>query len=293
MVVNPNNSPQAFKAEVGNTTIHYVTAGSGEPVVLLHGLGTSIYSWHRNIGPLSQRYRVIAPDLPGHGYSVNHDGRYELPSALEFLDGFLDHLDISRVNLVGSSMGGCIALRASLDLPGRVRRLVLVSSAGLGREVAYILRLPGLPGVGKRLSKPTRKKTLWSLKRLVYDHSLITDELIDECHRYRAMSGANHTTAKVLRYGVDVLGQKDRVIMLDRLGELDIPVQIVWGAQDRFIPLRHGYAALERIRNAKLHIFDRCGHWPHMEKADAFNLTVSQFLDESGVEEDAVSTTAA
>ena len=292
-MVNHQDEPQDLKADVGNVTIRYLTAGSGEPVVLLHGLGNSVYSWHKNIGPLSQQYRVIALDLPGHGYSVSHDGRYDLPATLEFLAAFFDHLDIPQVNLIGSSMGGSIALRMSLDLPHRVRKLVLVRSGGLGREVAYFLRTPGLPGLGKRVAKPNRKKTLWSLKRIIYDHSLITPEMIDEVHKYRSIPGVSDTMVKILQYGVDIRGQKDRVIMSDRLGELDIPVQIIWGAQDKIIPVNHAYTALRGIRNSRLHIFNRCGHWPQTEKADSFNSVVSQFLDESLSEESLTSTTAA
>lgn len=287
------NQPQELKVDVGDVTIRYLTAGSGEPVVLLHGLGNSVFSWHKNIVPLSRRYRVITPDLPGHGYSISHVDRYDLPAAVEFLAAFLDYLGISQADLIGSSMGGSIALRTSLDLPNRVRKLVLVGSAGLGREVAYFLRLPGLPGLGRQFSKPSRKKTLWTLKRIIYDHSLITPELIDESHKYRSLPGVSDTMVKILQYGLNMRGQKDKVIMLDRLGELDIPVQVVWGAQDRIIPVSHAYSALQGIRNARLHTFDKCGHWPQMEKPEVFNSLVCRFLDESLTEKGVASTTAA
>ena len=289
-----NTAPAERKAVLEDVTIRYVTAGSGPPVVLVHGLGNSVVSWRNNIKHMSQHLRVFALDLPGHGLSTRYDGQYNLSFVGRLMGQFLDLLDLSEVSLVGSSLGGLISMNTALELPDRVRSLVLVGSAGLGRELALFLRILSLPWIGERFTRPTRENTVWSLIRLVHDHSLITDELVDEVHRYRAIPGASGTMLNILRYGVDIRGQKDKVLMLDRLGELGKPTLIVWGAQDRIIPVSHAYHALQQIRGARLHIFEECGHWPQMEKSEDFNALVTDFLEETlsgGSREEVTATT--
>ncbi|MFQ5933732.1 MAG: alpha/beta fold hydrolase [Dehalococcoidia bacterium] len=269
------------RAVLEHVTIRYLAAGSGPPVLLIHGLGNSVAVWRNNIGPISKNHRTIALDLPGHGLSSTYNGQYNLSFAVEFMGQFLDHLSLPEASLVGSSLGGLVAMRTALKFPKRVRSLVLVGSAGLGREVALFLRLLTLPWLGSRISRPTRKRTLWSLKKLVYNHSFITDDLVDEMYWYRSIPGVSETMLKILRYGVDLRGQKDKVIMLDRLGELNMPTLILWGAQDGILPASHAYNALRRIEGARLHTFDECGHWPHLEKSEIFNSLVVRFLQES------------
>ncbi|MFQ5873716.1 MAG: alpha/beta fold hydrolase [Dehalococcoidia bacterium] len=281
------------KAALEDVALRYVTAGTGPPVVLVHGLGNSVVSWRSNIRPLSQHFRVFALDLPGHGLSTHYDGRYNLSFIGRFMGQFLDLLELSEVSLVGSSLGGLISMKTALELPDRVRSLVLVGSAGLGRELALFLRILSLPWIGAVITKPTRENTAWSLRRLMQDHSLITNELIDEVHRYRAVPGGTKTMLSILRYGVDIRGQKDKVIMHDRLAELGKPTLIVWGVQDRIIPVSHAYNALRRIKGSRLHIFEECGHWPQMEKSEDFNTLVTRFLQEvysGGSREEATAT---
>ena len=196
------------------------------------------------------------------------------------MEGFLDHLKLTSISLVGSSMGGLVAMKTALQLPERVSSLVLVDSAGLGRELAYFLRLLTLPGVGEVLSRPSRRKTRWALKQFLYNHSHITDALIDEVYKYRAMPGASKTMLKILRYGADVRGQKDEVILLDHLETLKTPTLIMWGAQDRILPASHGYSTHHRIKGSRLHVYRRCGHWPQMERSGPFNELVTGFLRE-------------
>ncbi|MEE9198687.1 MAG: alpha/beta fold hydrolase, partial [Dehalococcoidia bacterium] len=260
-------------------SVRYLTAGSvGPSVILIHGLGNSLAAWQRNITPLSQSFRVYALDLPGHGLSTGPGGRYDLSFIARFMGQFLDHLKLTSVNLIGSSMGGLVAMKTALELPERVYSLVLVGSAGLGREMAYFLRLLTLPGVGEVLSRPSWRKTRWGLKNILYDHSFITDALVDELHRYRTIPGVNRTMLKILRYGANFLGQKDKVIMLDRLESLKKPTLVVWGAQDSILPASHSYAAHRRIQGSRLHVFQQCGHWPQMEKSGPFNELVTGFL---------------
>ena len=265
---------------MGGVTIRLLTAGSGAPVVLIHGLGNSIASWRNNIGPLSKSFRVYAVDLPGHGLSTGYDRRYNLSYGAKFMTQLLDSLGLSQVSLAGSSLGGLVAMKTALDLPDKIDRLVLVGSAGLGRELALFLRLLTLPGVGELMSRPSRRKTRWTLERIIHDHSLITESLLGEVHQYRAMPGVSGTMLQILRTGATIRGQKDEVILLNQLESLNMPVLIAWGVQDRILPVRHAYRAHEHIKGSRLHIFQECGHWPQLEKSEEFNTLVEEFLRE-------------
>lgn len=268
---------------VNGLKIHYVTAGqAGPPVLLIHGLGMSYTTWRTNIDPLGQGLRVFAMDLAGHGDSDKPRVSYDLDFGLRFLGEFMDALGLERASMVGSSMGGLLAIAMALRYPQRVDRLVLADSSGLGRELHWLLRLSALPGLGLALSWP-RRGTLRSFLRLIfYDPSMITEDLIDELMRIRRLPGSTEAIISMFRNGVTLRGVKPELVFLDRLPELRTPTLIVWGAQDQIFPLSHAYAAHARIPNAQLRIFDRCGHHPAAEYAEEFNQLVLAFLNDVG-----------
>ena len=130
---------------LGSTgSVHYIKAGQGPPLVLLHGLGASLVAWHNNVSALASRYTVYAPDLPGHGDTAKPDVPYGLDVGVEFLPEFLDALGLDRnITLMGNSAGGMVAVASVLRQPDRFKAMVLISPVGLGRE----LGLPHPPGV--------------------------------------------------------------------------------------------------------------------------------------------------
>ena len=270
--------PQECRIRMGSVDVRYLVAGAGFPVVLVHGLGNSVVSWRSNIAPLSERFHVYAVDLPGHGLSAPYNGKYSLSYGARFIGGFLDALNLKSAGIIGSSLGGMIALKTALDLPEKVKRLLLVGSAGLGREMAPFLRWLTIPILGQLMARPSRRTTRLSLEKAVFDPSLITDDLVEEAYRYRAIPGASSTMLKILRIGADIHGQKDRSLLLDQLDSLDTPTLILWGAQDSIFPVAHARRAHRRIPGSKLHIFQDCGHWPQMERSAEFNALVPQFL---------------
>ena len=143
---------------VNGIRTHYVAAGEGEPLLLLHGLGASLMAWALNIEPLSRKFSVYAIDIPGHGDSEKPDMDYLLPTAVDFVRDFMRALGIERASIAGNSMGGMIALKTAIDFPELVDRLVLVDAAGLGREVAWFIRAMSLPLVGRAYRKPLSPK---------------------------------------------------------------------------------------------------------------------------------------
>ena len=135
--------------DVGGLPIHYLAAGEGPPLVLLHALGESALDWRWVLPALAHTNRVYAPDLPGFGYSAKPSAEYSPAFFARFVGAYLDALGVERATLVGNSIGGLAALRLALSEPERVGALGLVASAGLGWEVTYALRLPTLPGYGE------------------------------------------------------------------------------------------------------------------------------------------------
>ena len=154
----------------GLRTRYWLAGSSGPPVVLIHGLGASAEIWSANIGALASRHRVYAPDLPGFGHT-------EMPSRMDFspaaysrfIQNFMTAQGIGRASIVGHSLGGGVALRVILDDPGRVERIVLVSCAGLGRDISLPLRIASLPFFDRVFFKPPLQVFTLFLHRQVYD----------------------------------------------------------------------------------------------------------------------------
>ena len=149
---------------VNGMDIHYAAAGDGPPIVFLHGLGASSITWQENIGPLSERFTVYTPDIPGHGDSVKLDVEYTVEAGVSFILGFLDAVGAQNAALAGSSMGGLIALQTALQHAERVSHLVLINSAGFGREIAGYLRVMSLPMLGEILEGPTHRSAKAMMK---------------------------------------------------------------------------------------------------------------------------------
>jgi 4,5:9,10-diseco-3-hydroxy-5,9,17-trioxoandrosta-1(10),2-diene-4-oate hydrolase len=266
----------------GSPTRYRCAGGGGEPVVLIHGLGSSLSIWEKAMPLLARRTRVYAMDLPGHGETPLPPGAcYEAGYLADFLRAFLDTLTIERCRLVGLSLGGAVALRFIGDNgTERVAKLVLVASAGLGPEVHAGFRAAAAPSVGEHLTTPTRKGTARYLAQMVYDPSNITDRMIDDAFSLAARPGAQDTLLNAIRANIDTKGQKQTVYepILAMLPAIDVPTLIVWGEEDTMIPLAHGRTASSMIPGAHLVTIPRCGHLPPLEHAEEFCRLVEAFL---------------
>ena len=264
----------------GNT--HYITAGQGAPVVLVHGLGASIVTWAYNIQPLAQKYAVYAVDLPGHGDSAKPDYSYNLEEGVAFLRTFLKALNLEGAALIGNSMGGLLALATAERHRELASVLVLVDSAGLGRELAWPLRVGALPVVGQAmefLAVMNRRR----LMRLVFHHpDRIAPHIYAELFRIRKLPGSSRTMVRALRNGVNLLGLRPHLRLLhDILTDLPVPTLLIWGEEDVIIPVAHARQAATRYTDLDLCVIPEAGHWPHMEQPQEFNSRVVAFLDQT------------
>ena len=263
---------------VGGVKTHYVVSGNGRPVALIHGLGESVITWRDNIEPLSRRHKVFALDLPGHGDSEKPDLSYDADSMVYFLRGFFESLGIERPALIGHSMVGGLSLMTALAHPNIVSRLMLVGSACLGREVNGGLRIASLKVLGELMTSRFVGSTGVMLKTAFGDQSFVTPELLDELKRANRSPGARRAALKVIRNTVSILGVKSEYILHRRLKELEMPVLIAWGTEDKILPVKHAHRAELSDPRTDIHVFGSCGHWPHMKRSDEFNSLTLEFL---------------
>ena len=198
-----------------------------------------------------------------------------------FLLDFMTALGIGQASLVGHSLGGGVALRAILDDPGRVERLILVSSAGIGREVSLPLRIASLPFFDRIFFKPPLPVFKRFLSRLVYDPTVITADFARLYYEIFFQPGSIRAFTGILRAIATLRGARPGILEPIRvgLGTITAPTLILWGRQDRILPVSQALDATGRIPGARLHIFERCGHMPNVEYPRDFNRIVLEFLD--------------
>ena len=274
-------TPRDQFIQVGQIKTRYWASGDhGTAVVLVHGIGASIEDWIFNINALAEHHRVYALDLVGSGHTDKPSVRYSLPYLAQFVNDFMEAQGIDRANLIGNSLGGFVALQFAIQFPHRLEKLVLVSSAGLGQEVYLPFRLCSLPLVGEWLTRPSRKSTAQLLTDCVHDPALVTDEWIERGYQLSTLPGAQASFLAILRAGCTLRGIREdtRRPIADNMASITAPTLIIWGQQDRILPVGHAYVAHQGIPNAQLHIFESCGHVPQMECAQEFNSLVLKFL---------------
>lgn len=255
--------------------VSYRSAGSGPLLVLLHGIAGSSATWEEVGWALQRGYRVLAPDLLGHGESAKPRGDYSLGAYANLLRDLLGALGHERASLVGHSLGGGVSLQFAYQFPERCERLVLVSSGGLGREVHPLLRSAALPGaeiVLPLLCSSGARGAVARATRLLGRLGLRAGPDLEEIWRGFASLGDADTRRAFLdtaRSVLDVRGQ--RVSARDKLYLADsIPVLVVWGARDPLIPVAHAHAAHERLPGSRLEIFPKAGHFPYRDEPRRF-----------------------
>ena len=268
-------------AEVDGVALHYLELGDGPPVVLLHGAGGGAANWFGVMGRLAQRFRVLAPDLPGFGLSAAIEPRAELGRQIaEFVDAWVSGLGVRRFDVVGTSFGGLVALRLAQRRPDAVGRIVLIDSAGVGREMPAVVRLAGLRVLGPLLLRPSRRGTRWLLRRLMTSGQPLDASfepvLLEYLYR-SARAGDPALLARAFRLFTGPRGQRE--VLEDReLAALHAPTLVVWGRRDAFFPPSHAERAAARIPRATLHWIEGAGHSPNWEAPVAVAEAIVDFL---------------
>ena len=267
----------------GGINVRYLEAGEGPAVLLVHGLSTSMVTWHCNIDALvSGGYRVLALDLPGHGDSDKpKDLDYDPADAAELIRQFLVALKLDRISLVGNSAGGLVVSLFSLAYLQQVEKLILVAPGGMGRHVTWLLRAMSVPVIGELFYQPRLQSPLALARRLFFRPPSVLTEVLAEMERVRNLPGARHAAIQSIRSSVNLLGQRKKSFILDRLRDFQRPLLTIWGEEDAILPVSQAGAVRRALPQSLIRVIPECGHWPHMEKAEQFNELLVRFLDGS------------
>ena len=277
---------EANNPEIGETisikgiATNYHDQGRGDPVMLIHGSGpgvTAWANWRTVLASLSERRRVIAPDMLGFGYTQRPaDNVYSLERWLDHLLGFIDALELERVDLVGNSFGGGLALAFAIKYPQRVRRLVLMGAAGVSFPLTA-----GLDRVWGYTPSLEAMRELIDL--FAYDRSLVTDELAELRFQASIRPGFQASFAAMFpaprQRWIEALSSSEAHIRA-----LKLPALVIHGREDQIIPLQSSLTLADWIDDAQLHVFGRCGHWTQIEQAGRFCQLVENFLAEAATD---------
>ena len=267
---------------VNGKDIFVAEAGTGSPVVLLHGGGpgaSGVSNYSRNIEPLAQHFRVIVPDMPGYGRSAKGvDGSDPFGYLADHIRGMLDVLGIDRAHLVGNSYGGSCALRLALDTPHRVDKLVLMGPGGVGTT-------RGLPTAGLKSllgyyggDGPSLDKLRTFIRTyLVYDGDAVPESLIES--RYESSIDPEVVANPPLQRpaGLGTLWRMD-FTRDPRLAKLETPTLVIWGRDDKVNKPSGATMLGERMPNADVLLTANTGHWVQWERAHFFNAVTTAFL---------------
>jgi pimeloyl-ACP methyl ester carboxylesterase len=280
------NEPEPRSVMLGGYELSYLDVGDGPALLFVHGIMGSHRGWARLVTELSSQWRVIAPDLFGHGLSAKPLGDYSLGAHAATLRDLLDELDIDSAIVVGHSLGGGVAMQFEYLFPGRISRLILVDSGGLGREVSLLLRAATLPGaelVLPVLASPLLGRGVDAAGRAVgtaakFLGAHLRADTAEGWHGIQSL--ADHDTRQaflatarsVINSGGQTVSAKNRLYRLQR-----IPVLIIWGSKDPIIPVSHGHDAQDAIPGSRLEIFDNAGHFPHLDDPNRFVTLLRDF----------------
>ncbi len=264
------DTPTPRMLDAGGTRLRYLELGSGEgaPVLLLHGFGADLNSWMFTQPALADGRRVLALDLPGHGGSSREVGAGDAAMFGEAVESFLAGLDLGAVHLVGHSLGGAIAASLAARRPDLVRTLTLIAPAGLGAEI-NVAFIDGFVRASRR------KDAVEVLQLLVHDPALVSRTMVEDVLRFKRLDGVTAALETIARAWF--AAGRQSVDVTAAITGLTLPVQVIWGRDDRIIPVAHAAAVAPGV---PVHVLEAAGHLPHMEKSGEVNRLIRRFIGE-------------
>jgi pimeloyl-ACP methyl ester carboxylesterase len=260
--------------DAGGIKTRYLDAGTGHPVLMLHGSGPGVSgtaNWQHNIGALAERFRVLAPDLVGFGDTERPKGVvYSLRTWTDHVSAFLDAQGIESASIVGNSLGGRIAMQMATDQPDRIAKMVLMAAPGVGMTLT-----DGLAAL--RAYRPSHDAMRELLRNFfAVDPAMITDELVRIRYEASVANGAFEAYESMFndpRHRGSELG-----ITEEEARAITNPILLVHGREDKVVPLAVSVTMLGLFPNADLHVFSACGHWTQIERAEEFSALVANYL---------------
>jgi len=271
-----DNPAIANAVKTGSYNTNYHDVGSGSTVVMLHGSGPGVSAWanwNKLFPILSKKYRILAPDMVGFGYTERPEGVvYDMNTWMDQTIHFFDAMGIEKADLVGNSFGGALAIAMAVKYPDRVRKLVLMGSMGISFPITY-----GLDAVWGYTPSFENMKELLDL--FAYDRTLVNDDLARMRYESSKLPGFQESFSALFpeprQKGVEKMACNEVYIRSLRQETL-----VVHGREDRVIPLENSFRLVQMIENAQLHVFGKCGHWTQIEKTNQFAALLDSFFSE-------------
>jgi len=262
--------------KTGSYNTNYHDVGSGETIIMIHGSGPGVSAWanwNKLFPILSKKYRVLAPDMVGFGYTDRPEGIvYGMNVWVEQTIKFMDALGIEKANMVGNSFGGALALAMAVKYPERIKKLVLMGSMGVTFPLTY-----GLDRVWGYTPSFENMRELLDI--FAYNRTIVNDDLARLRYESSMQPGFQESFSAMFpaprQNGVEGMAGNENYIR-------SIPHEtlIVHGREDRVIPLETSLKLIQLIENAQLHVFGKCGHWTQIEKTNEFATLVDGFISQ-------------
>jgi len=270
---------------IDDYNIHYVTAGSGPPLLLIHGATIGWGQWYPNIAEFAKYFKVYALDLPGSGYSTKIDFRKANleKSFVDVVQKFIAKKNLVNTSIIGHSIGGWVAIKLALRDKSLVNKMVLVNSLGFSDYVSLPQRLIGAYPIAKILAstvmKPSRKNMKKFLSDVLYDPSsqALTEEFVDYFHHGVSQSKSSHPLL-FINGMLRNFKMREELTLIEDLSKVNNPTLIIIGANDPVIPVNKSRQAFGFIPHARVETFLNTGHVPSIERSDKFNALVTKFL---------------
>ncbi len=258
----------------GGVKTNYHDEGNGFPAILIHGSGPGVTAWANwrfNIPVLSDKMRVLAPDMLGFGYTERpSDGIYSMERWCAHLIDFADALGLDTFDIVGNSYGGALAISMAANFPDRVRRIVLMGAAGVSFPLTKALdEIWGY--------EPSIEAMQAMLDIFAYDRSLIGEGLAELRYKASIQPGFQEAFSAMFpaprQNGIEALATPE-----DKISQIECPALIIHGREDVVLPSSNSIRLFELLPNSELHMFGKCGHWTQIEHKNRFNMLVTNFL---------------
>ncbi|MBY8860918.1 alpha/beta fold hydrolase [Nocardia sp. CA2R105] len=269
-------------AEIDGLTLNYHEAGTGEPLIMLHGSGPGVSAWtnfRHNLPVFAERFRTVMPDMPGFGASglPELDEVYTVAAA-RWIVRLMDHLGIESASFIGNSMGGAVAADLAALYPERVRRMAIMGSGGLSVGIFGAEPSEGFKRLFEFLETPSRAGMIAWIETMVFNRELITDELVDERMANATAEGVIPRMKQIFGSMFDPARRATYTPLWTRASSFTTPTLMLWGRDDRMLPYDQAHFANRWLPEVELHTFARCGHWLQVERKAEFERVAIEFL---------------
>lgn len=267
---------RAETMDVAGLKTHVVRAGKGAPVILLHGLGASSYSWRFTVAELAKRFEVFAPDLPGFGRTDKPmDFDYSIAGLHRWVAAFMDRLGIEKARFAGNSMGGVITLWTAMDAGHRVERMALFGTPAFPENRPKLLWPLSWPVVGRLYEAALGETTLRYIANSTFvDKSKVTEEMIAEYGAPLKTAQGRRAVAEFIRRALP----PDWQARVASYATLRNPALVLVGDSDAMVDRRGGERLARALPSARFVYLDRCGHAPQEDAPDRVVPMLQEFF---------------